>query len=441
MDPTIVLLEHREDFRAIYALNLYVYLGARVVVATTVKDAIDQIKGLDIALVFVDTRAYVTDIAFEIYRHIQSHGLKIPLFVIGKTDIPHAEATVFDSNIQLKDILKNISKSLSITAKLMAEKKVPEYFPLPVEHFLPGWYCATELYTQQAGDDQYLPAYSTEDVITQETLETLESNNQKFLYVQSKSRLRFVNSITGQIVAKLNDANLSAEERVKTTATAYQMSMEQARSTGVTETVLELVNSCIDSMVTTVTEIPSLKKLLELLFSDTLTQRYRLSLLVSYVGGHIIKHMQWGSREQQQKLVYASFFSNIFLVKDEFLLLRSDAEVDASGLSAKDKNIVKNHALFAAKLASQVHKAPIGVDAIIKQHHGSKSGNSLSELSPSISPLAIVLIIAEEWALAIMKNQEMDIEQDSEAVIQLLKAKYTHPTFAKVIPALEGLDL
>jgi hypothetical protein len=321
----------------------------------------------------------------------------------------------------------------------MASKVVPEYFPLPVDLLLPGSFCAAPLYRFSEG--RYVEVFAGDKVITVEAVESLEDDDIDLLFVKRNVRLKFVNSITTQIFSKLNDPNLSVEDRVKATATAFQMTMERARAIGVTETTLELANVCIKSMHEIVEKIPALQKLLTVLFADTNGYRYQLCTLTSYIGGHIIKRMEWGSVEQQKKQTFVSFFAHIVLFKDEYLKYRSDEELDRSGLSEKEIVLIKNHALYGARMVSKLDKAPLGVDAIIKQHHGSKTGKSLSDLSLNISPLAIVYILAEEWAMNVLENHEKEVEEDAQTIMKKLKAKYSMPAFSKVFPALLELDL
>ncbi len=380
----IILIEHRPDLRAIYGLNLTVYIEANVIVAMTVKEALDILsKEESVALIFVDSGAYSIDIGLELYQGIKNGKKRAPLFVVGTTKAPSADVTIFDSKSPLKSILQSIAKAVGVTAQNLASEDVPKYYPLPMEFIVPGWFCITNVFIQKGGE--YTPVFADESVITCDSLDELESQGVTTLYVLANQRARFVNALTHQIKAKLNNSSLTFEERVKTTALGYQMVMETARQVGVSESTMELADKCIDSMKAIVETAPGLDQLLKNFTQDQKGYRYRVSLLSNYIGTHLVKKMDWGSKQQQETLSFVCFFSDISLLKDEYARFHTDQEVMASSLPEKDKKHILSHALLSASIVSKIPKHPYGADTIIKQHHGAKDGKSLSEVALSIS--------------------------------------------------------
>ena len=143
--------------------------------------------------------------------------------------------------MDLKAILQSIAKSLKVTAQDMAKKRFPKYFPLPMEFIIPGWQCGHNLYNRiehkeyaknqgdldsphdeattslkeeeenQSSEENvfetatYEVLFKPEEIITCDTLEELERNQKTNLYVESKYRLKFVATLTHQILAKFND--------------------------------------------------------------------------------------------------------------------------------------------------------------------------------------------------------------------------------------------
>ncbi len=419
-------------------MNLTLYLGAEVKVATTIKAAVDQTVESDPVLVFVNNEAYSQDMGAELWQIFDNKRIKTPLFVLGQAKVPLDDVIVFDPNIQLRDVLRSMAKIMNITAKIMAEQDMPDYFPLPMDFVIPGWQTSVEIFIKKFG--RYEIYFDIEDIITADELEKLERQKNFQLYVEKHERLKFVNSLSGQISAKLNDPNLSPEERIEVTATGYQMVMEQSRKIGIGEGTMELANSCIESMTKTVEDIPQLDDLLARLLADNSSLRYKHSLLINYIGSHIIKKTPWGSREQQEKFAFICFFQNIALTKDEHVMIRSDKELKESDLSNKEKNLIKNHALLAAKLVSTIDKIPFGAATIIKQHHGSNKGVGLSTLSLNISPLAITFLFAQEWANLVFKFETESSRPSKKEVIKMLHHKYNKPGFNKILPILHTLE-
>jgi len=360
------------------------------------------------------------------------------LYIKGKSAAPNSEVNVFDSKMDLKNILQSIAKWLKVSSKEMANLVVPEFYPLPFDLIIPGWFCATEIFKKQ--NETYETLFKPDDVILSETLDVLEAEQVELLYVRSENRIRFVNSLTNQISSKLADPTLTYQERLKVTATGYQMVMEQARKLGISEGAMELTNKCITSMEKLVDDTPTVAKLLEDLLTQKSSYRYKHCLLICYIGSHIIQKMNWGTLEQRSKLVFVTFFHDIILTSDEMAKISSDEELEKSSLSDKDKKLVKYHAILAAKIVSKVSKAPIGADTIIKQHHGSRNGDNLSQLSQVISPLAIVFIIAEEWTHHVLEKENDFQSFSREDFLVHINKKYKLPAFYKILPVLDTLD-
>ena len=231
------------------------------------------------------------------------------------------------------------------------------------------------------------------------------------------------------------------EERIKTTAQGFQMVMEQARKIGIAESTMSLANECMESMKKIISGNKSLKTLLNNLLKNQGTFRYRHSLMINYVGAHIVKKMPWGSKEHQEKLSFVSFFHDIALSKDEYLDYRTDKKLKESSLSSKEKESINTHPLTAAKLLAQLKRIPFGTETIIKQHHGSPTGVGFNKISVNLSPLAIVFILAEECVHFIIGHDERGVDLDKERLIAHLQKKYNIPSFQKIIPTLKSLEL
>jgi len=437
--PVIILLEHREEYKAIYGMNLTLYLGAEVLVANTIKVAMELVKNSDPVLLFVNNDAYSQDMGADLWQLFDSKRIKVPLFILGSAKVPLDEVTVFDSNIQLRDVLSSMARQMKITANMMAEVEHPEFFPLPTKFVIPGWQTTINIYISK--NEQFEVFFQPDDVITGDELDQLDRDLNFQLYVKSDERLKFVNSLTGQISAKLNDPNLSNEDRINLTATGYQMVMEQARKIGIGQGTMELADSCIQSISTIVDDNPQINDLLNFLLTDSTSLRYKHSLLINYIGCHIIKKTNWGSREMQETFSFISFFQNIALSKDEHVLITTNEELENSGLPEEEKKLIENHALIAAKLVSSIDKIPFGQAAtVIKQHHGSNKGIGLSSLSLSINPLSIVFLFAEEWANLVLKFSNENKRPTKKEIIRMLHKKYNKPGFNKILPILHTLD-
>ncbi len=437
----IILMEHRIDYRAIYGLNLSIYLEAEVVVAKTIKEVVGLIESDEVDLVFINNDAYSQDVAQDLWRVFEEREIRAELIVIGKTLVPQDYVTVFDSKIQLRDVLQSVARIVGVTSKEMAEKVKDEYYPLPMEFVVPGWQTNVDIFVKQ--DSEFIKVFNEEDVILSGELEHLEDGDLQQIYIKSKKRLKFANFVTIQLSAQLNNPDLTIDERHRVTGVAYEMVMEQARQIGITHTTMDLANDCMNSMKNIVKGVKKLDKLLSYLLRMPTSYRYKQSLLINYIGSHILKKMKWASRDQLEVFTFCSFFHNIALYKDAYVQIRDDEVLEKHKyLTRREKELISKHALAAARLVSEVpDKIPYEATIILKQHHGTSNGIGFNNISRKISPLAMVFVLAEEWAHIVLEYETETKRPTKDEVFQQIATKYNFPDYESLLPALKSLDI
>lgn len=437
----IVILEHRAYYQSIYGLNLNLYIGLNIFVARTIKQATEYIATNACEFAFVDNTAYSDDMAQKLYKNLDMKNSELPIFIIGETSLPHNKFHVFDKNISLKQVIKDIAKTMNVTANDMATLDFGEYYPLQMDFFVPGWFSSTSLYSHTKNEDSYDEILLPDSVVSESFIDELEERSIDQIYVKSVERLKFVNSLTIQIKSKLNDPNTTDSEIISLTATAHQVVMEQARNVGITDNTIELANESINKMQELVEKADNLNSVLNRLLTNTSSFMYQNSFLTNYIGTHLIKKMPWSSKEQQEKLSFVCFFHDISLKSDEFARIHSSDQLEKSNLCAEDKKIIENHALLSAKIVSHFPQIPSGVDIIIKQHHGARDGQGFNKLYSAISPLAAIFIIAEEVSHMILSYSNSEQKINKKELILQLTNKYKIKTFSKIIPYLNDLTL
>ena len=175
---------------------------------------------------------------------------------------------------------------------------------------------------------------------------------------------------------------------------------------------------------------------------------YKHSVLATYLACGIIKNISWGSQEQQNKVSFALFFHDIYLVplfkkypdcaNEEDFLFRSD-------VSEEEKTIVLEHAMLAGRLVKTFPRCPMGADMIITQHHGMTNGQGFAvNYKDDISPLSKIIIIAEDIAtdiLARLKAGDAKKIADNDSYLERLRERYKNHTYKKIIEAFREVAL
>ena len=208
---------------------------------------------------------------------------------------------------------------------------------------------------------------------------------------------------------------------------------------GITNETVELAQRNIIHMAKTAQKVPSLKELLSRLAKNKTGYQFKHSQILMYVATHLMNQLDWVNDEQRKKLQFIAFFHDITLENSEQAMIYSNESLRKADFTDEEKESVKRHAQVAASLASQYPNAPVGVEQIIKQHHGMANGLGFSEhYSQNISPMAIVFILSEDFVDSILTGGE---NFSVFAQIKKMREKYTTQRFKKIIDSLETLVL
>jgi hypothetical protein len=440
-EPVVFIYEPRIDYLNLYCLNLLVYVNAQFVVFNRFEEIADEIKkkSPDLILINLLDQDKAQDKLSKL-QMIFKDKFSPPLnFITAKTSETYSQLNISDSDLSVKDIISTIAKKLGITAKYMAELDVGEYFPIPLKYILPGWQVTQNFYIKDESG-QYKVLLLKDQFFTNEMLQSFSQGS--IVYCKSSYRLEVINSFTSNMKAILDREDLSNSVRFNQTEVAFEMISQSVASIGLPDTTMQLARSSIKSMEKLVANVPSLSKLYQFLLEDSSSIRFKHSMLSSYIGQFVLKDQSWNNPNITQQWSYLCFFHDIVLDKDSYLLFEYDEDVKKSKLSDKEKAVVLNHAQMAAKIISQMKDIPIGIDTLLKQHHGSKMGNSLSEISMTVSPMCIIFILVENYVHFLLSNGEnKKSPSDIVGFIDSLFKKYPYPNYKKMIPLLRTIPL
>jgi hypothetical protein len=440
----ILLVDNHEKTRHLYSVNLEVYTGASVVQVDSIEDAISYLEINNPQIVITRSKIEQRNAGEKLHGVLKMKENTIPLIVVGESNLSIYEATTFKEPIELKALLRICAQTLGVTAGDMAGSDVQEYYPIPLYLLMSGIQLVCPIYKLNI-KGEYKPFLKTDHHIHQEVLVMLKTDGIETIYINAIDRLKFVSSLTVQMTELLRNDNITIEEKLHSVERGHKIVRSMAKNMMIDSETVELAEASIDTMTSIVSQIKSLKSLLEMTLKNKMGFVYRHCLLTSFIGSHIIKNMEWGTRDQQIKICFVSFFHDISLQDESLIKIHTQNELEDANLSKKDKEMVDHHAIHSAEFLSKYFNSlPIGIDIIVKQHHGSRNGIGLSNLSQNISPLAIIFIIAEEWALFAIKNEDADKEDkkvERQKVIAYLRKKYNLPAFKKVITVLNKLSL
>ncbi|MBD66549.1 MAG: hypothetical protein CME62_15160 [Halobacteriovoraceae bacterium] len=448
-----ILISNNEVVNSLYEVNLRAYVATNVTIKNTMGEALKLLEhapNIDAIISFIDGRN--TEKSLEkLFTYLNENNLKTPVIVLGVRKRDEGRTIYIENRYEIKALLKSMAKILGITAKDMAQRAVPEYFPVPINLLaqVDKTFCDVYFRNQKADFEyEYFKILEEGSDVT-ETIQKYTEQDVNELYIDSKHRLHFINQASASVVSELSRDDISTEERVELTKQGMNVVAEEVfASEEISEKMAEVSKACVMSIRETVKDVPKLKNLLKMLLEDKGDICYKHSIISTYIATQIIKNISWGSEEQANKVAFSFFFHDIYLVPvfkkypdavgEEDLLFRDDVD-------EKDKQIVLEHAKKAGQLIKTFPKCPMGADMIITQHHGMTSGEGFATtFKDDISPLSKIMIIAEEVAMVVLeltKDSLQKFELDKEKMQAHLQQKFKNHTYKKIVEAFGQIEV
>lgn len=436
-----LLVENNPRIESFYMLNLSTWLGLDIIGKQKAEFAIKLLENdpSQINLIIVRAKIGNEESARLMVEYVQKKGLKIPIVEIGPgKEVPGCFAHVPNS-LQLKILIQSAARALNITAKDMSQKVVPEYFPIPITYFKVIKRSVCPVYSQDIDDPKkYNPHFDKLMEFNVSLIDKLIDEGITHLYVNKLDRLEFVNNVTAELMNHLESNELSSDEEMTATDHALELLSKKLLTIGVLEETIQLANKNIDVLKKNVKTYPKMSKLLDRLLANKTSYLFKHTQILTYICLHIIKNIDWGNAEQEDKISFIAFFHDIVLENDEQGKIKSNAELKAAPFSTADRQLVEKHAQMAAEFVQKFPHAPMGADQIIRQHHGTLNGIGFSEhYGNNVSPVAVVFIVAEEFTRIILKRETGPF--DRLEMLRELKEEFPTSRFQKVIDLLQTI--
>lgn len=437
-----LLVAPEKELFDIYALNLRNYLSSELFHAKSFEEATAMLQKEKIGLVITKSLIKQENTAQLFYQRMMEDEKAPPMIIIGNDhEIENLNERIvcIESPSNVKSILKNCSGLLKITAKAMVELKVPRFFPFNIDYFLDSPIPPCDIYFYDSERERHYKRFTGGYAIDLDRLKKDKDSGLHELFILSDFRLELTNLITDSLLEKMNKESMEDEERKKVTDRAMNIIGTQFRQSELTENAVKLAHASIQSLQQIVGDKSELTSLLKNLLKEPTSYRFKHCQLLIFFSNVAIDHMQWGSKEQKDKMAFAVFFHDLFLYNDDETMIENDDEIAGLVPEKEDQERIKNHALLASEKINKFPRAPMGADQIILQHHGSRTGKGYN-MNPGLelSPLSQVFIVCEALVKKVMFYQQGD--DFMMAVKQSLKEledMFKRSAYRKILYALQ----
>jgi len=435
----VILIEPNSDLRKIYSINLSTFVGADVVVRQNAEDAIAILKILpEIQLIIAKSKLDIEETAILIHQYIKQNSLETSLIVLGECQALASEVLCLKEPVTWEILINQAAQHLGITLQEAANKVKPDYLPMPLYYFYDIQKTPCDVFIRikkGTKEYQFIKRIHSKDTFDKEVISKYEDQGLKEFYIPKDYIQYFTTFVTNNLIQKLERDDLTLEDRILTTSNAYDIVKDSIQQMGLDQAAVELSEASINSMVKSVRSSPEVAGLLKFLFSNKVSYAYQHCHLLALMCHYVLSKQSWYKDEHLHILSFAAFFSDITLKSHNQIQVGSTKELYDSNLNDEEMRAVMNHAADAEKILVNHPEANDYIRLVIIQSHGKLDGIGFEENpGEDIHPLSKVFIIADSFVKILLNPELPSKKQD---ILSLLYARYTNPSYQKIIKALE----
>lgn len=434
-----ILIETNEDLKKIFSLNLNTFVGTDVIFRSNADEALALLKILpQISLVICKAKIGEEETASRIYQFIKRESLHTSLIVLGPCPTLANDALCLEEPVSWEVLIKHAAAQLGVSLQDSISKVRPDYLPVGLHYFYDIKKSPCDIYIRiKKGPNEY---QFVKRINAQETFDSLdikryEEQGLKEFYIPKDYVQYFTTYVTNSLVEKLEKDDITLEERILTTANAHEIVRDCIQQIGLDEAMLDLSEASINSMVKSVKNSPQVMNLIHFLFSNKVSYAYQHCHLLALMCHYILNKQIWYKEEHLHILSFVSFFSDVTLKSDKQMQISSMKELAESNLTDEERKQVMYHALNASNLLQDHPEANDYVRTVLLQSHGKLDGIGFEENpGEDLHPLSRVFIIADNFVKILLNPALPSKKQD---ILPLLSARFTNPSYQKIIKALE----
>jgi hypothetical protein len=434
-----ILIETNEDLKKIFSLNLNTYVGTDVILRKGAEDTIALLRILpQVALVITKARVGNEETAVQIHNFIKEEGLKTSLIVLGECPSLANETLCLEEPISWEILIKQAATHLGITLQEAINKTRPDYIPIGLYYFYDIHKTPCDVYIRiKKGPNEYqfVKRIHSKDTFDKSDIRKYEEQGLKEFYVPKDYIQFFTTFVTNHLVEKLERDDLTLEDRILTTANAHEIVRDSIQQMGIDQAVMELSDASINSMVRSVKYSPEISNLLKLLFSNKVSYAYQQSHLLALMCHYVLSKQSWYKPEHLEILSFISFFADVTLKSNQQMQISSLKDLAESSLTDDEKLQVIHHAADAVRILEEHPGSNAYLKTVLLQSHGKKDGIGFEENpSEDLHPLSKVFIIADCFIKTLLNPS---LPSSKKEILPLLSARFTNPSYQKIIKALE----
>lgn len=178
-----------------------------------------------------------------------------------------------------------------------------------------------------------------------------------------------------------------------------------------------------------------IKSFLEKTTSFQFVHSMLIAIVLNKVGGKL----GWDSPSFKEKIAYISVMHDLCLTEDELSLIENESQLKNKNFSEEQIQMTMNHAYKIATMVSNFKDTILGVDEVLREHHGMKNGIGFSkELNLHLNHLSVAFITVEYFVHRILELQN-PTKNEIKKIISDMEIIFNKGFYSKVVDALRVL--
>jgi HD-GYP domain-containing protein (c-di-GMP phosphodiesterase class II) len=450
----ILLIEPNNAIGEVIVKSLQRSFEANVLYYQTSNEGIQKIKSGELFnLIIVRNQSIETaktrsvSIAAPFFNLAYDMSLDIPILVIGQFEHTYKRSLSISEDLKIDPFNQAILSLLNLSKKDAHFLKLPKFVNFSIKNFYLMTTSPCDVYIKLTKKEnvEYIKRLNINENFSKEDLVRYEDLGLKEFFISRDDYDVFLNSLFVQALVSLKKSK-TFDEGIGLLADSFAISSELIIELGITPDCVALVDQSIQMMKSKIQQTDKLGLLMLKLLHNKMSYSYRHSYLICAISYTLLPRMEWGGGDQQaillEKICLVSYFHDIYLQDERFVKIADREGLLKGKFTTREIDIINNHANRAATIVQTYPKLPLGVDIIIKQHHGVTNGVGFAEvLTTSVSPMAIFFMVVEDFVTNILAipNPPLDVHTSMKEAIAPLKIKYQMPSYRKIVTEIESL--
>lgn len=439
----LLLIDQDPNLSKVIKLNLMKAYDFNVIEKESIAEALDLLEMLpDISLIIIRNVVHHNSKVNDLVQFLKKTNSKVPLLCDGTVD--YELTTVIKDPGAWKDFVDSSGSVLGLTKLATYSDGGTEYVAVPLSYFYniheTSFGCDVYIRIKKNETDyHFFKRLNSTDYFERKDIEKYQNAGLKEFHIHREHFTTFVNYLTDKLTLQLSDKKLQGKERLQLGAEVFELTIDRIATLGIDERSMDIVNEGVKSMQASLGTSNALADFLALMLKNQLSYNYAHSFLVCLLLNKIIRQFEWDSANVREKISYIAFFHDIALKAPEYAKFQSMEALDKADLSPEQKIQIQQHAFKAGQIIEQFSNIPIGVAALVREHHGMKAGVGFTT-SPgnNISPLSMIFIVVEHFTAEFLKIEGAPKRAQLDVILADLEQIYSKGTYHQAVEALRN---